>query len=94
MDNKPYQSVSCSMHSELELTIMHGETLKIRYIVTQQDRAETNERIIEIKPQDIITRRQNEKGEFLVGQDKSGQVIEIRLDKICHFKIINSRNGC
>ena len=30
-ESKPYQAVSCDMHSELELAIMHGKSLKIVY---------------------------------------------------------------
>ncbi len=89
MGNKSYQTVSCAMHSELELAIMHGNTLKISYLKPYQEGVEANEHVIEFRPYDVITRGQDKKGEFLVGQDKSGQTVEIRLDQICHFNIIN-----
>ncbi|MCW8931803.1 MAG: hypothetical protein OQL19_16415 [Gammaproteobacteria bacterium] len=72
-----YVVVSCEMHSELELAIMHGKHLKIFY---------DNEQIVQLKPNDVITRGKNEKkGEFLVGFDETGKRMEIRLDKIKRF---------
>ena len=74
----PYQPISCAMHSELELAIMHGKTLMVYY-------TKANAPMIEIKPSDVITRGHDEKGEFLVGSDSSGKPVEIRLDKINRF---------
>jgi len=84
--SNPYQSVSCAMHSELELAIMHGRHLKIHYVEADMKGGVT-EKIMIIKPSDIITRGNNEKGEFLLGSDQSGKKTEIRLDKIKQFII-------
>ena len=49
---------------------MHGSCIKI----TLEKSSCT------LKPDDIVTRKN--KGEFLLGKDKKGQPIEIRLDQI------------
>ncbi len=60
-----YQIVSCDMHSELELAIMHGKnlTLTLKALSTVEDKM-----VIQLKPTDIVTRGENTpKGEFLIG---------------------------
>ena len=83
----PYQTVSCAMHSELELAIMHGKYLTVHYVKTNNKGIQSDEQI-KIKPRDVITRGHEEKGEFLVGSDDSGKSIEIRLDNIRRFLIL------
>ena len=83
----PYQAVSCAMHSELELAIMHGKYLTVHYVKTDNKGIQSDEQI-KIKPRDVITRGHGEKGEFLMGSDDSGKSIEIRLDNIKRFFII------
>lgn len=79
-ERKTYQPVSCAVHSELELAVMHSNQLEIHY-------AHLNETIIlRIKPYDLITRK--DKGEFLLATDDSGNALEIRLDSICKFKLL------
>jgi len=85
--SSPYQAVSCAMHSELELAIMHGKYLMVHYVKTDNKGIQSGEQI-KIKPHDIITRGHEEKGEFLVGSDDSGKSIEIRLDNINRFLIL------
>ncbi len=87
-DSDSYQPVSCAMHSELELAIMHGKYLTVYYTAADNRGVESSEQIIEIKPRDVITRGDNERGEFLVGADKSGKPVEIRLDNINRFLIL------
>ena len=77
---KSYQPVSCSMHSELELAIMHGKQLKVHF--SNADGTLT----LTIKPHDVITRK-NE-GEFLLAYDEAGKPLEIRLDSILKFQIL------
>jgi len=86
--SNPYQPVSCTMHSELELAIMHGKYLIVYYTETDKKGVESKEQIIEIEPRDVISRGHDEKGEFLAGSDKSGKLVEIRLDHINRFLII------
>ena len=83
----PYQAVSCAMHSELELAIMHGKYLTVHYVKTNNKGIQSDEQI-KIKPRDVITRGHEEKGEILVGSDDSGKSIEIRLDNIKRFFIL------
>lgn len=80
-----YHTVSCEMHSELELAIMHGQNLKIYYL-NEIDKIAIE---AEIKPHDIVTRgnktkqlEQQQSGEFLLGTDSAGNPFEIRLDFI------------
>jgi len=89
-----YQAVSCALHSELELAIMHGSLLTIRYLNAHNN----NECEVTVKPYDIVTRsgktqpaetddaaRQN--GEFLLCSDNNGKAIEIRLDYIRSYAL-------
>ncbi|MCU7940824.1 MAG: hypothetical protein KZQ74_11580 [gamma proteobacterium symbiont of Bathyaustriella thionipta] len=85
-----YQAVSCEMHSELELAIMHGKCINIHY---QND---TEKEVIEtqLTPQDIITRshktdqfKHQPSGEFLLGIDSTGKALEIRLDFIISYSL-------
>ena len=87
-NSNPYQAVSCSMHSELELAIMHGKYLTVYYAEKDKQNDSSDEQIITIKPSDVITRGDDNKGEFLVGTDKSGQPVEIRLDNINQYLIV------
>lgn len=73
-----YQPIACDIHSQLELSIMHGQTLQIQY---QQG----NEILtMNIKPKDIVAR--TNQGEFLLAINDSGELLEIRLDKLLKFK--------
>lgn len=89
-----YQAVSCALHSELELAIMHGSLLTLRYLNAHNN----NECEVTVKPYDIVTRsgktqttgpddgsRQN--GEFLLCSDNNGNTIEIRLDYILSYAL-------
>ena len=84
-----YQTVSCAMHSELELAIMHGKHLMIYYQEPTSDFEEGTfeELSIEMKPHDVVTRGEVGKGEYLLGSENSGKPIEIRLDRINRFII-------
>lgn len=75
-----YQPVSCDLHSELELNIMHGKRLQIQF--SKDDELLT----LVIKPMDIVSRRGE--GEFLLAIDESGQALEMRLDKIRNFQAL------
>lgn len=77
-----YQAVSCEMHSELELAIMHGKSLIVCY---EESNHMGGKHTVYVKAHDLVTRGHSEKGEFLVAMNDSGEIIEIRLDKITHF---------
>lgn len=78
--NNDYQAVSCEQHSEIELTIIHGQYLQIQIVRDDKSLSLT------IRPLDIVSRKGQ--GEFLVAEDRYGQAMEIRLDKIRQFKAL------
>ncbi len=73
-----YQSISCQMHSELELAIMHKKHLQI-YV-----RENNTTLSLIIQPYDIISRKGE--GEFLLAIDNAQNKISLRLDQIKSFK--------
>ena len=77
-DQSQYNPVSCDIHSQLELFIMHKKKLHVEYI--QND--DTMKQIV--TPYDIVTRK--DKGEYLLATDDSEQNLEIRLDALRHFQ--------
>jgi len=76
MKTKPYNAISCQLHSELELIIMHKNQIQI----------ELEQSKYLINPYDIKTEKG--KGEFLLAIDENGVDMTIRLDHIKHWKII------
>lgn len=86
-----YHPVSCEMHSELELAIMHGQRLKIHYLNGLDNKLTE----VDITPYDIVTRgnktnqpEQHISGEFLLCTDSTGNSIEIRLDFIQSYSYL------
>ncbi|MDH5407834.1 MAG: transcriptional antiterminator, Rof [Gammaproteobacteria bacterium] len=72
-DDTSYQPVSCDIHSEYELAIMHKKHLTLCW--------DDHGQIISanVLPLDLITR---EKQEFLLVKDENDKRLEIRLDHI------------
>ena len=77
-DDKPYVPVSCDLHSEFELLIMHDSTLQLNW----QDET-GNQFNSTVKPKDLQTKNGEE---FLVVMDKNNQQLAIRLDRISSYK--------
>lgn len=73
MATSEYTPISCALHSEYELAIMHKKRLRLRW----QDGDQMHN--LDITPVDLTTR---DNAEFLLGKNESGQPVEIRLDKI------------
>lgn len=69
-----YTPVSCAVHSEYELVIMRGLSLRIRW--RPANGLELTETL---KPYDLVTR---DGAEFLLALNENNQDIKIRLDKI------------
>ena len=67
-----YKPVDCGFHSELEVAIMHGSTLKVRYHQPNQPAQE-----LLIKPIDLQTRQHEE---YLIFENQQGNRNELRLD--------------
>jgi len=69
-----YKPVSCEVHSQYELAIIRGHTMRITWQVTN------SKSITEIlKPYDVIT---SQNSEYLLIRDTNGKDKKIRLDKI------------
>lgn len=72
--SEPYTPISCSIHSEYELAIMHKKLLEL----TWQD-ADGQERSGLVTPVDLLTRQHQE---FLQVTLADHSELQIRLDKI------------
>jgi len=72
-----YQSISCALHSELELAIIQSKKLNISL---KTPGTVTLSSPVTLNPYDIITRKGE--GEFLLASNQSGETLEIRLDQI------------
>ena len=69
-----YQPVSCGIHSEYELAIMHNQRLCIKW----QDSIKERHTLFAM-PNDIFTR---DHAEYLLVTDEAGTQTELRLDRI------------
>lgn len=76
MGNEVYRPVSCALHSELELAIMHGRWLELRW------KENGRRRTARLRPRDLQTR---DGSEFLIVEDGRGNRLRIRLDHIESF---------
>jgi|GEM_PF-1918855 len=87
-----YQPVSCAMHSELELAIMHHHYLHMDYIDINTRQKLT----IIAKPYDIVNHKHQDtmqSGEFLLCYDSRNKLLEFRLDCIMHYSYVKNNNG-
>ncbi len=69
-----YTPIDCGLHSEYELAILRGKRLRISW-----RGADGQHHIDVLKPLDLQTRNREE---FLIGEDRQGQQLELRLDHI------------
>jgi len=83
MNNDDYKPIECGLHSEYELAIMHKS--KIQLIWIDDDGQEL---CVLAEPVDLMTR---EKQEYLKILTENNSLLEIRLDKIQHFKVITHK---
>lgn len=78
----PYQPVSCDLHSQYELAIMHKNKLCLTWRSEDELFTETN-----IIPVDVTTKN---KAEYLVAKkQEQNDVFLIRLDRIIEMKIFS-----
>lgn len=75
---KPYQPIDCAIHDQLELAIMHEQTLHMQW---QDDSGGMVE--ARIKPLDVVACKGVEYLNFLY----AGEETIIRLDHIVWFKV-------
>ena len=71
---RPYQPISCALHSEYELAIMQRRPLQLQWHTSSGEAEEQK-----LLPTDLVTRPE---GEFLLALDEKKLPIEIRLDQI------------
>jgi len=83
MNNKDdsYQAISCDLHSQYELAIMHNNKLQLSWIEDGELVTETD-----IFPIDVKTKN---KAEYLVAKTKDNKNLCIRLDHIKKMRILN-----
>lgn len=77
---KPYQPVTCAVHSEYELAIMQRRPLHAVWRDANQ-----LEHIARLLPLDLKTEQH---AEFLYAQDSEGHRLKIRLDYIKQYRIL------
>lgn len=83
MDNKDntYQPISCDLHSQYELAIMHKNKLQLSWLSEGELVTETN-----ISPLDIQTKN---RAEYLIAVTADSKNLCIRLDHITEMRILN-----
>lgn len=79
-DNKLYTPVSCDLHSQFELLIMHNNQINMHW---QDEKGHQHNSIV--RPKDIQTKAGEE---FLIVVDSNNEQLNIRLDRIHSFEKI------
>ena len=78
--NDHYQAISCEMHSQYELAIMHKSKLKLSWLSEGELVSDTN-----ILPLDVQTKN---KAEYLLAVNAENKNLCIRLDHIRKMRIL------
>lgn len=78
-DDTTYTPISCEIYSQLELHIMHRDTLRMQWRGTG-----TVIHIEPVQPYNLQSIKQS--GEYLFARDTQGQELKIRLDRIINFE--------
>ena len=78
--NNHYQAISCDMHSQYELAIMHKSKLELSWLSEGELITETN-----ILPLDVQTKN---KAEYLLAVNEKNNNLCIRLDQIRKMRIL------
>lgn len=76
-----YKPVSCDLHSQYELAIMHKNKLQLSWLANGGTVAESN-----ISPLDIQTKN---KAEYLIAVTATNKNLCIRLDHITEMRILS-----
>lgn len=77
-NGKPYIPVSCDMHSQFELLIMHNSSIKLDW---QDENGQSFSQ--PVNPKDLQTKSGEE---FLIVVKDNNEQLKIRLDRIQSFK--------
>ena len=78
--NEHYQPVSCELHSQYELAIMHKSKLELSWLSGGELVTETN-----VQPLDVKTEN---KAEYLVAVTEKNENLLLRLDQITKMRIL------
>lgn len=76
-----YQPISCELHSQYELAIMHQNKLQLSWLSEGQLVTETD-----ISPIDVQTKN---KAEYLIAVTADNKNLCLRLDHITEMRILN-----
>ncbi|MCW8901779.1 MAG: hypothetical protein OQK75_03200 [Gammaproteobacteria bacterium] len=79
--NDKYIPISCDLHSQYELAIMHKNMLELSWLSDDELITETN-----ISPIDVQTK---DKAEYLIAVTRDNKNLCIRLDHIKKMRILN-----
>ena len=82
-NDKTYQPISCALHSEYELAIMHKQSLRLSW----KDE-HGNIRSEDVILTDIQTANHQE---FLIANTDNHKQLKIRLDHIVQMEVINKK---
>ncbi len=80
MNDQNYTPISCELHSQYELAIMHKNSLLLQW---QDENSLSHE--AKVTPLDVITRN---RAEYLKVLDSEGKENLIRLDRISKMRIL------
>ena len=75
-----YRPVDCGLHSEYELLAMHGSEIRLSYVSEQGEMLQEEGRVV-----DVLTR---DKAEYLVLSHQARTPLEVRLDRISGFSLL------
>jgi len=83
MDNNKdsYKPVTCELHSQYELAIMHKNKLQLSWLANGETVTESN-----ISPLDVQTKN---KAEYLIAVTATNKNLCIRLDHIIEMRILS-----
>ncbi len=80
-NNDSYKPVSCDLHSQYELAIMHKNKLQLSWLSNGETISESN-----ISPLDIQAKN---KAEYLIAVTTTNKNLRIRLDHIIEMRILS-----
>lgn len=78
-----YQPISCNLHSQYELAIMHKNKLDLTWIDDGKYISDTN-----IMPVDIKTKN---KAEYLIAKTSAQKDLILRLDQITKMQVLKNK---
>ena len=79
-ENNPYQPVSCELHSQYELAIMHKNKLELSWVSDGELVTEKNILLLDVQTKD--------KAEYLLTVNEENKNLCIRLDHIRKLRIL------